>query len=70
MNLLLVKMPVMKYPINPLTLRPTVSCNVPYLSVAKNTQIPIPIPHLHPLPKPYTNHSSHKNTIQKKTVAK
>lgn len=65
-NLLLVKMPVMKFPINPLTLRPTVSCNVPYLSVAINTQIPIPIPHLHSLPKPYTNHLSQMNTIQTK----
>jgi len=56
-NLLLVKMLVKQYPINPLT-----------LVVAINTQIPIPIPHLHlhPLPKPYTNHSSHKNTIQKR----
>lgn len=65
-NLLLVKVPLMKYPINPLTLSPTVSCNVPYLSVAINTQIPIPIPHLHSLPKPYTNHLSQMNTIQTK----
>lgn len=52
-NLLLVKMPAMKYPINPLTLRPTVSCNVPYLSVAINTRIlslsPLSIPSQNPI---------------------
>lgn len=70
MNLLLVKMPVMKYPINPLTLRPTVSCNVSYLSVAINTQIPHPYPYppspipLKTLYKPFIAYEHHTNKRQ------
>lgn len=67
-NLLLVKMPVMKYSINPLTLRPTVSYNVPYLSVAINTQIlslsPISIPSQNPIQTIYRIRTPYKKKGQ------